>query len=233
MVDKSDFIELTRKLAHDMRVPLNTIISTSDMLLQGVYDPLTPRQEKSVTRLQRNNHRLVAILDDFTTYIKADAGELILNPKPFDPRAHLELWCQPVREAMEEKGLEFHVTTTESVPAAINADEALLKRIVQAVLWNAFAHTSEGGIEITSEWAAENHWLLSIQDSGSGISNDDLPHIFEPFWRGEERPQLPTAAAGLGLPMSLAIARAMGGNLFLKEMALQGCNFCIQIPVEN
>ena len=73
MPESALFIQLLRKMAHDMRVPLNTIISTSDMLLQGTYDPLTARQEKAVVRVQRNNHRLLAILDDFMTYIKADA----------------------------------------------------------------------------------------------------------------------------------------------------------------
>ena len=90
MQDTTSLIQLLRKMAHDMRVPLNTIISTGDMLAEGVYDPLTAKQAKAITRLQRNNVRLLAILDDFIAYVKADAGEMVLANKVFDPRTTLD-----------------------------------------------------------------------------------------------------------------------------------------------
>lgn len=212
-----------------MRVPLNTLISTSDMLLQGVYDPLTAKQDKAVVRLQRNNRRLLAILDDFVTYVRADAGDMVLSPKPFDPRVQLEAWCDPIRPVADEKGLAIRLSISENVPTQLNGDEAVIKRIVQVLLWNAVSFTQVGEIHVTSDWTENQQWLISVQDSGSGISDDDLPHIFEPFWRGEERPQMPTAGAGLGLPLALALAKSMGGQLFLKESTEQGSNFCVQL----
>jgi signal transduction histidine kinase len=231
MVESSDFLQLLRKMGHDMRVPLNTIISTGDMLMQGTYDPLTSKQERAVVRLQRNNQRLLAILDDFMTYMKADARELVINPKPFDLRVHLEAWCDPIRQIGEEKGLNFRLVISENVPALLSMDESILKKIVQALLWNAVAHTTQGEILISSEWIAQQGWRLNVKDSGSGISDTDLPYIFEPFWRGEARPQLPTAGAGLGLPLSLALARLMDGKLFVQDTSSQGSNFCLQIPL--
>jgi len=229
MPEMSEFIQLLRKMGHDMRVPLNTLISTSDMLLQGVYDPLTAKQDKAVVRLQRNNRRLLAILDDFVTYIRADAGDMVLSPKPFDPRVQLEVWCDSIRPVGNEKGLAIRLSLSENLPTTLNGDEAVIKRIVQALLWNAVAFTQAGEIRVTSDWTANQQWLISVQDSGSGISDDDLPHIFEPFWRGEERPQMPTAGAGLGLPLALALTKSMGGQLFLKESTKQGSDFCVQL----
>lgn len=233
MLNSSDFVQLLRKMGHDMRVPLNTIISTGDMLVQGSYDPLTPKQEKAVVRLQRNNRRLLAMLDDFVTYVKADAEDLVLSPKPFDPRTQLKAWCEPIRSLSEEKGLMLRLSTSENVPTMLTTDEAILERIVQALLWNALAHTTQGEIQVISEWTPEGVWLLNIKDSGAGISADDLPHIFEPFWRGDARPQFPTAGAGLGLPLSLALTKLMGGKLFLQETSPQGSHFCLQIPLEK
>jgi signal transduction histidine kinase len=231
--DLSEYVQLLRKMGHDMRVPLNTLISTSDMLADGVYDSLTPKQTKATVRLQRNSRRLLAMLDDFMVYVKADVSDLVLSPKPFDPRIQLEEWCNPIRPVIQEKRLTLKLTVSESLPSMIKGDEPLLKRIVQALLWNAAAHTSDGGIHITSDWSNKQEWLISVKDSGSGISDDDLPHIFEPFWRGEERPQFPTAGAGLGLPMSLALARLMGGGLLLTETSAQGSQFSVQIPMEE
>jgi signal transduction histidine kinase len=233
MLDSADFLQLLRKMGHDMRVPLNTIISTGDMLMQGAYDPLTAKQEKAVTRLQRNNQRLLAILDDFMTYMKADAGELVLIPKPFDPRLQLETWIHPIDQEAKKSGLSLRCTTSENVPDQVTVDENAIKKIIQALLWNSLAHTTQGEILITSDWTLEQGWLVHIKDGGSGISDSDLPNIFEPFWRGEARPQFPTAGAGLGLPMSLALAKLMGGKLFLQETTPHGSHFCLQIPVEK
>ncbi|MEO8606437.1 MAG: HAMP domain-containing sensor histidine kinase [Chloroflexota bacterium] len=233
MLDSSDFLQLLRKMGHDMRVPLNTIISTGDMLMEGTYDPLTAKQEKAVVRLQRNNQRLLAILDDFMTYMKADAGELMLNPKPFDPRTQLEAWMSPIDQEAKKSGITLRLTTAENVPALVTADETSIKKIIQALLWNALAHTTQGEILIASDWTPEQVWLIDIKDSGSGISADDLPHIFEPFWRGEARPQFPTAGAGLGLPLSFALAKLMDGKLFLQKTSSDGSHFCLQTPVEK
>jgi signal transduction histidine kinase len=233
MLETSEYVQLLRKMGHDMRVPLNTLISTSDMLIDGAYDPLTPKQEKAALRLQRNNHRLLAILDDFLTYIKAETGDLLLTPKSFDPRAQLDVWCAPIRKIAEEKGLVFNLSISDSVPVVIASDEIALKRILQALLWNAVAHTSQGEIQVSSDWTAKQEWFIRVRDSGSGVSDSDLPHIFEPFWRGEERPQLPTAGAGLGLPMAVALAKLMGGSLSLQETTTQGSSFCVELPVAS
>ncbi|HEX2905732.1 MAG TPA: HAMP domain-containing sensor histidine kinase [Phototrophicaceae bacterium] len=233
MPESSEIILLLRKMGHDMRVPLNTLISTSDMLVEGLYDPLTSKQARAAIRLQRNSRRLLAILDDFVTYIKADAGELNLTLKSFAPRAALTAWCGEVRAAAEAKGLVFQVTTAETVPASLVGDEAILSRIVQALLWNAVAYTAQGQIGITSDWTPGGEWLISVQDSGSGISDENKSHIFEPFWRGDERPQIPTAGAGLGLPLALALATLIKGQLVLKETSVQGSHFCVQIPLET
>lgn len=233
MPEKSVHVDLLRKMAHDIRVPLNTLISTSDMLVDGVYDPLTSKQERAVVRLQRNNRRLLAILDDFVTYVKANAGDLSLSLKSFDPRTQLEAWCAPIQIASEEKGLKLTVTTSASVPAALTGDEVMLERIIQALLWNALAHTTQGEIWVTSDWIPAQNWVVCVKDTGSGIPDKDVPQIFEPFWRGEERPQLPTAGAGLGLPLSRALAMMMGGNLILRETGPSGSAFCVEIPINS
>lgn len=232
MQDTTSLVQLLRKMAHDMRVPLNTIISTGDMLAEGVYDPLTAKQSKAITRLQRNNLRLLAILDDFIAYVKADAGEMVLASKVFDPRATIDDCLNQVRPDAEEKGLKVRLTLSESMPAMVMGDESAVKRIVLALLWNAVSHTSSGEVHLQSEWTPEKVWNITVEDTGSGISDVDRPYIFEPFWRGEARPQVPTAAAGLGLPLALAFAKVMGGDVTLKATSMRGSTFSVTLPIK-
>lgn len=213
-----------------MRVPLNTLILTSDMLVQGAYDPLTSRQEKAAVRLQRNSYRLLAMLDDFVTYVKAEAGELDVNIQPFNLVEQLDKWCAPVRHRTEENGLALHIEVAPAVPATLSGDEGLLKRIVQALLWNAVSFTTQGHIRVTAD-ETDSKLTICVADSGDGIPADDLPHIFEPFWRGEGRPQVPTAGAGLGLPLARALARIMNGDVLLKETSERGSRFCLELPM--
>src|SRR5690606_24967618 len=153
------------------RVPLNTIISTGDMLAEGVYDPLTPKQAKAITRLQRNNVRLLAILDDFIAYVKADAGEMVLASKVFDPRATIDNCLNQVRPDAEEKGLKVRLALSENMPAMVMGDVSAIKRIVLALLWNAISHTSSGEVHLQSEWTPEKVWNITVEDTGSGISD--------------------------------------------------------------
>lgn len=228
----TNLLHLLRKFGHDMRVPLNTLISTSDMLVQGVYDPLTPKQNKAATRLQRNSYRLLAILDDFVTLVKADAGELSVSLKPLDIKEKLDIWVNPALSVLDPKGVQLSIVVSESAPM-MTSDEALLKRIVQALLWNAVSFTENGAIKITAEYQTNSTWCICVEDTGSGIPSQDIPHIFEPFWRGEARPQVPTAGAGLGLPLSQALARVLKGELSLQSTSEKGTHFCLNLPAQS
>lgn len=233
MSDLADLVQLLRKMGHDMRVPLNTMTSTSDMLAGGMYDPLTPKQARAVTRLQRNTYRLLAILNDSLTYIRADASDITPTHQPFHAHERLHEWTQEFKTLAEEKHLSFGLHIAESVPDTLVGDETLVARIVHALLWNALSFTSQGSFNLSSDWTIEQGWRLLIKDTGAGIPESDIPHIFEPFWRGEERPQTQTAGAGLGLPLARSLARMMGGDVTLQQTGHEGSLFCVMFPFQT
>ena len=231
-INTTTLIELLRKMGHDMRAPLGSVISTADMLADGIYDPLTAKQVRANERIRRNSRRVLAILDDFVTYVKADAGQIQLNPGAFDPRKELSECVEQVRSLAEEKGLVLHLTTQEQVPSSLVGDIALIKRVTLHLLWNAVIFTAQGDIRIESEWSDTHNWNISVRDSGAGIPGEHVAHIFEPFWRGEERPQVSTAGVGLGLAVSLSLAKLMKGQLVLEQTGAQGSSFRLSIPLE-
>jgi signal transduction histidine kinase len=222
-------IELLRKMGHDIRAPLGSVISTSDMMAEGIYEALTPKQARANERIRRNSRRALAILDDFITYVKAEAGEMELANAPFDPRASLEGWRGEVAEAASAKNLALHLATSDDVPTQLVGDAAAIGRTVLPLLWNAVTYTAAGAVWVESGW--NGCWVIRVRDSGQGIPADSIPHIFEPFWRGEDRPQVTTAGAGLGLPLALALATRMNGRLALEGTGAEGSVFCLEIPV--
>jgi signal transduction histidine kinase len=230
-MDSTDIRLLLRKMAHDIRAPLGSVISTSDMMVGGFYDPLTPKQARAADRMLRGSRRTLAILDDFITYLKAEANEMDVTPAPVDPRERLEAWCAPARTAAGAKGVILTVVTEEAVPAAVVSDAVLVERIVTALLWNAVAFTAAGSIEVTST-CADDRWIITVADTGQGIPPENVPHIFEPFWRGVDRPQMPTACAGLGLSVAYGLAQVMQGKLELQSTGSTGSVFRVELPLK-
>jgi signal transduction histidine kinase len=209
-----DPVRLMRQMSHDMRIPLAALIGTSDLLAEGGYDPLTTKQTRAVDRLQRNSRRLLAILDDLMAYVKAEADQYPLQSASFDPRVLLAESLDQVRTIAEQKGLILISTSANSVPSLLTGDADNIKRVIVALLWNAVTATTQGTIALEEDWSA-SHWIIRVRDSGHGIPQDNIPHLFEPFWRGDERSQMPTASCGLGLAMARSLVRLMQGELNL------------------
>lgn len=232
MMDAEHLVSWLRQMGHDMRVPLSTLISTSDMLAKGIYDPLTPKQTRAVERLQRNQQRLLTMLDDFVTLVKAEARQIELLPVEIDTGAQIEAWRKLVETAITAKGLALRVEQTAAVPKSVKVDAALLNRVVMALLWNAVAFTETGSIALTSDWTKESRWSITVQDTGGGFAAEQIAHAFEPFWRGGDDPQVPTARAGLGLPLARALAELMGGTVELVVTSPNGTTVRAQIPAE-
>jgi len=226
-------IDLLRKMGHDIRAPLGSVISTSDMMAEGVYEALTPKQVRANERIRRNSRRALAILDDFITYVKAETGDIDLDARPFDPQLSLSEWGSQVESAAAEKGLALYLNTSDCVPPLLMGDATAIGRAILPLLWNAVIYTAAGGVWVESNWSEPGLWTISVRDSGAGIASENIPHLFEPFWRGEERPQVTTAGAGLGLPLALSLVKLMHGRVFLQQTGAQGSIFCVEIPLSR
>jgi signal transduction histidine kinase len=228
----SNPVRLMRQMAHDMRGPLAALTGTSDMFTEGVYGQLTPQQVRAIDRIRRNSQRLVALLDDLMAYVKAEAGQFPLNTAAFAPRDTLNAAYQQIKPTADARGLHVCLEVDPSVPEQLLGDEAVISRIVLALLWNAVGFTSQGSICIESAWTTDGHWQIEVRDSGPGIAREHVPHIFEPFWRGEVRPQMPTSGFGLGLAMAHALAACLGGMLCVQQTGLSGTTFRLELALK-
>lgn len=226
-------VRLMRQISHDMRVPLAAIMATSEMFAEGGYGALNSKQLRASERIRRNSHRLLAILDDLMTYVKAEANEFPLLSNAFTFHALLENICKSVLPSIEEKKLAITSTISAAVPAKLIGDEDAVRRIISALVWNAVAFTAQGSISIEVTWLVENCLSATITDTGTGISAEAATHIFEPFWRGDERPQVPTSGCGLGLTMAAALVKVMGGSLILSQTGVSGSTFLLRLPLAS
>jgi two-component system capsular synthesis sensor histidine kinase RcsC len=233
-LDFANLVRLLRQMAHDMRGPLGVLSITADMFVQGGYGELNPKQERAAKRMQRASNRILALLDDFMAYVKAEAQQLPLEIAPFNPQALLANLRETVLSEAQAKNLAVRLVDGESLPPILCGDAALIRRVVLALLWNAINFSDQGQITVRSGWvAASCTWAIEICDEGRGIAQESAPHIFEPFWQGVERPSSPTSGFGMGLAMAQALTRVMGGQLALETTGPKGSAFCVRLPLRT
>ena len=223
---KSQFLTT---MSHELRTPLNAIAGYADLLLAGVRGPMTGAQTDDVERIKRSEQHLLSLINDILNFAKIEAGqvEFILEPTPIAQLlAGLDELVAPQVAA---RGLHFEVRPTDGAVAAL-ADLEKVRQVLLNLLTNAVKFTDAGGaVTLTCE-ADDAKVRLAVDDTGRGISPEQLGRIFDPFVQ-VDRHLTPSSqqGVGLGLAISRDLARGMGGDLTALSVEGEGSTFTLEL----
>ncbi len=214
---------LTADVAHELRTPLQIIQGNLEGVLDGVYAP-TPEH---LTATRDETRLLAHLVEDLRTLSLAEAGQLPLHLAPVDVCDVLADAATSFSGPAEAAGITLE-TLCDPAALIVQADVARLNQILGNLLSNALRYTSAGGC-ITLRAAREAEGVrLEVQDTGSGIPPDDLPYIFDRFWRGDRsRAHTPGVGSGLGLAIARQLVHAHGGRITVQSAVGQGTTFQI------
>jgi two-component system sensor histidine kinase BaeS len=218
--------QMTADLAHDLRTPLS--------ILRGYLEGLKEAQIEGTPVLYALMHdevlHLQRLVEDLRVLSLADAGELSLNKRVVDPAALLERTGLLYFVAAEQQGVQLRVETSETLPS-IEVDTDRITQVLNNLVSNALRHTRDGEI-VLSAWTSGSNVSLSIRDSGSGIAAEDLPFVFDRFYRGDKaRQRTDSNSSGLGLAIAKAIVEAHGGTIQVASTPGDGTTFTLILPV--
>jgi two-component system OmpR family sensor kinase/two-component system sensor histidine kinase BaeS len=228
---------LTADVAHELRTPLHIIQGNLEGILDGVYAP-TPEHIEATLQETRTLARLV---DDLRTLSLAESGQLPLHPETVDIHDLLADVATSFSPQVESAGIELCVEAEESVPMALYGDPGRLDQVLSNLVSNALRHTPSNG-RITLGAAllqpgepvdGESEQIqLTVTDTGEGIAAEDLPFIFDRFWRGDRaRTHKEGAGSGLGLAIAGQLVKAHGGTITVASTPGSGTTFTITLPV--
>jgi signal transduction histidine kinase len=213
-------------VSHELRTPLSSIRGYLEMLLEDDFDAETSRRFLSV--MQRNSDRLLRLIDDLLLVARlTDEGEeLDVTEIDLAEIAHqVTSACRPLADHKEVK---LSDRTESPVPA--RGDAKRLGHALNHLVVNAIKFTAAGG-EISVDARADEEPELIITDTGVGIPSDDLPHVFDRFWRAEKSRSRHTGGSGLGLAIVRKLAEAHGGTVTATSTPGQGSTFTLTFPV--
>ncbi len=217
--------QMTADIAHDLRTPLSVILGYTEALSDG---KLQASPAIAATLHQEALH-LNHLIDDLRTLSLADAGELPLYRNWIAPGALLERAVAAYGMQAEQQGITLRTEIAAGLPA-LNVDAQRMAQVLGNLASNALRHTPAGGDVTLSAVQEDGAVLLSVHDTGDGIPPEDLPHIFERFYRGDQARQS-FGASGLGLSIAKSIVEAHGGSLTVASAAGQGSTFTVRLPV--
>jgi signal transduction histidine kinase len=211
--------------AHELRTPVTVLRTRAEVALEQRREPAD--YAKALDGIAREAKRLGALVEDLLLLARADAGERLLR------REHLFLddialdAAGAARVVAERRGVALEVR--EFAEAPIDADRALVRQLLMIVLDNAVKFTPTGGRVALDVAAADGHATVVVEDSGPGIPAEQLPHVFERFYRGDlSRGR--TEGTGLGLAIARWIAEAHGAEITLDSEPGRGTRVTIRFP---
>ena len=216
--------EVLAIVAHDLRGPLDRISSSALLLSDETLDAQSrPKLLEVIVRTAAGMDRLVRDLLDAASI---DAGRLALDRRDLDAAVLVAAAGESFHAQAAAKGLQLHCSAGDVPP--MNADQPRILQAVGNLLTNAIRLTPAGGrVELRVERAGDEV-VLTVSDSGPGISPEDIPHLFERFWQAQRGHR---GGAGLGLAITKGIVEAHGGRIWVESVLGEGSAFRFTLPL--
>ncbi len=215
--------QMTADIAHDLRSPLSVITGYAEALSDNKL-PGTP--EVYDILLQETKH-LDRLVDDLRLLSLADTGELPLNLQPISPRTLLERVAARHSVAAEQRHLILQIEARDGLPM-VNVDVERMSQVLDNLILNAFRYTPEGGKVLLEACTLGDLIQIIVTDTGRGISPEDLPYIFDRFYRGDKSRQH-NGESGLGLAIAKSIVEAHAGRITVFSEPNQGTKFTVSL----
>ena len=219
-------LEVIGNVAHELRTPIATLEGYLEGLLDGVIEP----SPLTWAMLHTEAGRLRRLVDDLQELSRAEARQVPLSLQPVAPQRLVQDALEPLEGQFAEKGLELQIHVPEDLPQVM-ADPTRAVQILTNVLVNALRYTPAPGKVAVAVSREEAMVAFRINDTGVGLSPEQIAHIFERFYRVDKSRSRTLGGSGIGLTIAQSLAQAMGGEIRVESAGLgQGSSFTLTLP---
>ena len=225
---KSTFVAI---VSHELRTPLNAILGYAEMFKEAVYGPMNEKQVNMAERIMKNTQRLLGLINDLLDQAQMEAGKLTIQMAPVRLAELLDNLHSVLDKSASDKGVKLTSEIDDSLPEVLNGDAARLHQILVNLVNNAIKFTDEGSVRVRLFYGDEKRWGIEVEDTGHGIPEAELPHIFDTFRQVEGTTTRVHGGFGLGLSIVKQLVNLMNGEIKVSSTLGQGTTFRIILPL--
>lgn len=232
-------------MSHELRTPINAIVGYNDLLHQGILGTLNERQVSATEKIARCAEQLLALVDDALDFAQIDAGRLRIRRDSVELSSLLDEAASSIELDAIAKGLDLEVIIEDALPA-LQSDADRVRQILLNLLSNAVKFTPRGSVTLRARHFPDTDriratlrpqgtpgtdgWIgISVHDTGIGISDEQIAHVFDEFVRTPRAPHT-VPGTGLGLAISHHLARLLGGELRVESELGVRSTFMLLLP---
>ena len=231
---KNDFLA---NMSHDIRTPMNAIVGYTNIAREHIGDPAAVRE--SLDKIRSASHFLLSLINDVLDISKIESGKMQLSPAPCDLAAVFRRIEDITSLQARQKALNIRYHRESVRHFRVLADELRLEQVLINIISNAIKYTPEGkdvtliAEELDAADGGKHRYRFIVRDTGVGIGEDYLPHIFDSFTREQRTTINRVQGSGLGLAITASIVELMGGTISVKSKLGEGSEFTVELEMQS
>ena len=223
---KSEFLA---NMSHELRTPLNAILGYTELIVDNIYGDVPEKIKEILERLENNGHHLLSLINDVLDLSKIEAGRLTLSLNEYSMGEVIQTVITSVEALAAEKKLELKVMVPTDLTTG-KGDEQRIAQVILNLLGNAIKFTEEGEVRVEATVSNET-FMVSVSDTGPGLSEADQKTIFEEFHQVDGSSTREKGGTGLGLSIAKRIVEMHGGRIWVESTHGKGSTFRFTLPV--
>jgi two-component system OmpR family sensor kinase/two-component system sensor histidine kinase BaeS len=216
---------MTADVAHDLRTPLSVIRGK----LEGIVDGIYPATEDHIRPVLEETEVLTQLVEDLRLLALAEARQLTLDRRPMDVAGLLRDAQVNFTPLAQDRGITLVLDLPEALPRVV-ADRRRIAQVLGNLIVNALRYTPSGGTVTLSARADDGAVTVAVRDTGIGMPPEELPYVFERFWRGEKSRSRDSGGSGLGLAIARELVVLHDGEISVESAPGRGTTFRFTLP---
>lgn len=225
--------QLLANVSHDLRTPMSAIIGFTDMLRSGIFGDVNERQVEAATEIMDSANNLVSFVNNLIGQAQLETGKIVIKSRPFETSELLEAARTAGNLIAKKKGLQLSFHMQKELPKTLYGDVYWLRQIVTNLISNAVKFTNHGEVNLNL-WRLNNeHWAITVSDTGVGIPPDKQAIIFDAFQQADGSITRRYCGSGLGLSIVRDLTALMKGKVTLESEPGQGSTFTVTLPMKD
>ncbi len=216
-------------ISHELRTPLTLLLAPLETLLHR--HQLDQETKTILFTMHSNGMRLLKLINDLLDLVRLESGRIEVKREPLQLREFIQGLASATRQVADDKRLQFQTVVDPDLRPML-ADRDKLEKIVLNLVFNALKFTPAGGrVELRAQ-RHEQQLLLTVTDTGMGISEKNLPHVFDRFWQADDSSKRKYQGVGIGLALVKELVEVQGGDVAVESEPGKGTTFTVRLPYE-